>query len=65
MIPKSVKNHSYCAIGIISKLTQKVSIISAAVNLEELPFEAIVRLLEEGQQDSPNKTVKAHPQVFT
>jgi len=36
-----------------------------AADLEELTLEALVRLLEEGQQYSPNDPIKAHPQLFT
>jgi len=36
-----------------------------AADLEELTLEALVRLLEEGQQYSPSDPIKAHSQLFT
>jgi len=35
------------------------------MDFEEFAFEAFVRLLEEGQQNSPRNPVEAHPQLAT
>jgi len=39
--------------------------VFAATNLEELPFEALVRLLEEGQQYSSSDPIEAHSRLLT
>jgi len=36
----------------------------ATPNFEELSFETLVRLLEEGQQNSSNEPINAHPQLL-
>jgi len=35
-----------------------------AAYLKELPFEALIRLLEEGQENSPYHPIEAHPQLL-
>jgi len=36
-----------------------------ATYLKELPFEALVRVLEEGYEDSPCHPIEAHPQLLS
>jgi len=47
------------------KPIQKGWIIFVATDLEEFNLEALVRLLEEGQQYPPNNLIKTHPQLLT
>jgi len=35
-----------------------------AAGLEELPFEALVRLLEQSEEDSPRHPVEAYPKLL-
>jgi len=44
---------------------QEGMIVVIAADLEELALEAFVRLLEEGQQNSPINLVEVHPQLAT
>jgi len=38
--------------------------MSSATHLEELPLEALVELLKEGQKGSPHHTVEAYPKLL-
>jgi len=38
--------------------------VDVATYLKELPFEALVRLMEEGKENSPRHPIEAHPQLL-
>ena len=35
-----------------------------ATHSEELPFEALIRLLEQGEENSPCHTIETHPEII-
>jgi len=43
---------------------QQGGVVLGAAHLKELPFEALIGLLEEREEDSPCHATKAHPEVF-
>jgi len=38
--------------------------MSSATHPEEIPFEALVGLLEEGKESSPHHTIEAYPKLL-
>jgi len=43
------------------KIIQQVGVVDAATYLQELLLEALIRLLEESQEDSPHHSVEVQP----